>query len=285
MSKVNGDLYFQEASLLYAAHLGNQRKTKACKQLFFSFKICVFSSYHQNKILNWARGGQISDSEASEEKRGWKETLPHGKKLKAGFCRKYKKVTGWTGEVRYFTHILISPGSSSSFLTYLQLCHTLKSLAADDDSKLKYFICEILSWKLMADCHFIFFFSAEAKIVRWASPDIGCNFKTNVSCLRNKIISLFWLFNSSFSVRALNYLWLGFLQWQKAFSELKITLYSSLVLSSLDPQSAWWEHQCHWSSPTGPRGGSLPVCLSASFFIKSDFVSLSVSKFANELNK
>lgn len=70
MSKVNGDLYFQEASLLYAAHLGNQRKTKACKQLFFSFKICVFSSYHQNKILNWARGGQISDSEASEEKRG-----------------------------------------------------------------------------------------------------------------------------------------------------------------------------------------------------------------------
>lgn len=133
-----------------------------------------------------------------------------------------------------------------ALLTYLQLCHkavwmkvnTLKRLATGDDSKSKYFICEILFWKLVADSHFICFFSGRAKTVRWASSRIDCNFKTNTSWLRNKIIYVFWFFNSSFSIKVLNYLWLGFLQGQKAFSELRMTLYSSLLLLSFGPQSA-----------------------------------------------
>lgn len=81
------------------------------------------------------------------------------------------------------------------------------------------------------------FLLLELKLWGETHPTQGCNLKPSTGWLKNQIIFYFWLFSFSFSVRALDYLWLGFLLGQKAFWELRMNLYSSLVLSSLIPQS------------------------------------------------
>lgn len=170
-----------------------------------------------------------------------------------------------------FSDILIPPRSRAP-LTHLLTCHKLvwmklnacERLEVDDDSKSKYFTCEIFYWKLAADRPLICFSPAGDKAVRWNSPHPGCHLKPSTGWLRNKKKFYFWLFGFSFSVRALGYLWLGFLQGQKAFWELEMTLYSSLVLSSLVPQSTSLGSALE-TQQLDPEEGACMCCQTCSF--------------------
>lgn len=140
-----------------------------------------------------------------------------------------------------------------------------------DDSVSKYFICQMISWKLRTDRHFICFSFGGAKTVMWPSPHTECYFKWR--CTEEEIH--FCLSASSFapppnsnsSARVLNYLWLL----TSTKSLFWMTNHLPLLYSLLLPQTVLSSVPLKHSNKTHKRKSSCVPELT--FYNQRDFVN------------
>lgn len=171
-----------------------------------------------------------------------------------------------------FSDILIPPRSRAP-LTHLLTCHKLvrmklnacERLEVDNDSKSKYFTCEIFYWKLAADRPLICFSPAGDKGVRWNSPHPGCHLKPSTGWLRNKKKILFLTLRFQFFSKSPGLPLAGILTGTESFLGIgdDFVLFPC-TLFSRSPKHL--SQQCPWNTATGSRGGSLYVLPSLLFW-------------------
>lgn len=175
-------------------------------------------------------------------------------------------------EVICFSDTLI-PLRSRAPLTHLLTCHkvvwmklnTCERLEVDDNSKSKYFICEIFYWKPVANRPLICFSPAGAKAVRWNSPHPRLQLKTKHRLAKKSNNFLFLTLQFQFFSKSPGLPLAGILTGTESFLgiEDEFVLFPCTLFSHSPKHLS---RQCPWNTATGSRGGSLYVLPSLLFW-------------------